>query len=147
MAYKDKTAERLAGRIRQRTFRERKAKARGMPTVVDAEIQDSALALAEWAASKLVVPPGHPLAGQPMVMPDFGIAFIRDALAHRESLLCVARKNAKSATVAVLVLGLLAGPLRRPGLRIGTVSITREKAGELLTPMPTDCGSIRPAGA
>ena len=83
MAYKDKTAERLAGRIRQRTFRERKAKARGMPTVVDAEIQDSALALAEWAASKLVVPPGHPLAGQPMVMPDFGIAFIRDALAHR----------------------------------------------------------------
>ena len=133
MAYKDKTAERLAGRIRQRTFRERKAKARGMPTVVDAEIQDSALALAEWAASKLVVPPGHPLAGQPMVMPDFGIAFIRDALAHRESLLCVARKNAKSATVAVLVLGLLAGPLRRPGLRIGTVSITREKAGELLT--------------
>ena len=43
------------------------------------------------------------------------------------------RKNAKSAIVAVLTLGLLAGPLRRPGLRIGTVSVTREKAGELLT--------------
>ncbi len=32
----------------------------------------------------------------------------------------------------MFVLGLMVGPLRRPGLRIGTVSITREKAGELL---------------
>ena len=31
------------------------------------------------------------------------------------------------------LLGAHKGPLRRPGLRIGTVSVTREKAGELLT--------------
>ena len=96
---------------------------------------DGADALADWARSSLTVPPGHPLAGDPMALSDFGLSFLRDALAPgiRESLLCTARKNAKSATVAVLVLGLLAGPLRRAGLRIGTVSVNREKAGELLT--------------
>ena len=95
---------------------------------------DGADALAEWAAASLKVPPGHPLVGEPMALSDFGLAFLRDALGDgiRENLLCTARKNAKSATVAILVLGLLAGPLRRPGLRIGTVSVNREKAGELL---------------
>ncbi|MCY4666112.1 MAG: terminase large subunit, partial [Acidimicrobiaceae bacterium] len=96
---------------------------------------DPAGALAEWSAERLVVPPGHPLAGEPMMLPDYGVEFIRDALAHRESLLCMGRKNSKSGIVAVLSLGLLVGPLARPGLRIGTVSVTREKAGELLRQM------------
>ena len=70
-----------------------------------------------------------------MELPLYGVAFIRDALTHRESLLCLGRKNAKSAIVAVLGLALLAGPLKRPGLRIGTASLTREKAAELLRQM------------
>ena len=131
-------AEPLSNRERQQRYRDRKKAERQRaerlaaldgPPVVD----QSADALATWAAERLVVPYGHPLAGQPMVIPDYGRRFIADALTHRESLLCLARKNAKSAIAAVLVLGLMAGPLRRPGLRIGTVSITREKAGELLT--------------
>ena len=96
---------------------------------------DPALALAEWSASKLVVPAGHPLAGAPMSLPAYGVEFVRDALVHRESLLCMARKNSKSGIVAVLCLGLLAGPLKRPGLRIGTASVNREKAAELLRQM------------
>ena len=48
-----------------------------------------------------------------------------------ESLNCVARKNAKSAGVAVLVLGYLAGPLMRPGWRCALASLSREKASEL----------------
>ena len=91
-------------------------------------------ALAAWCAEYLVTPPGHPLAGEPMELPDFIADFLRDALADgvTESLLCTARKNSKTAGLAMLVLGMLAGPLRQPGLRIGTVSISREKAGELL---------------
>ena len=70
-----------------------------------------------------------------MALPDYGVDFVRDALSHRESLLCMGRKNSKSGICAVLALGLLVGPLRRPGLRIGTVSISREKAAELLRQM------------
>ena len=29
--------------------------------------------LATWAAETLVVPPGHPLSGRPMVLPDFAV--------------------------------------------------------------------------
>ena len=43
----------------------------------------------------------------------------------------MARKNAKSAIVAVLLLAHLAGPLRRLGWRAGCISLNREKAGEL----------------
>ena len=91
-------------------------------------------ALAAWCGEYLVTPHGHPLAGEPMDLPPFVDLFLRDALADgvTESLLCTARKNSKTGSLAMLVLGMLAGPLRRPGLRIGTVSISREKAGELL---------------
>ena len=58
-----------------------------------------------------------------------------DALASdcREALLCVARKNAKSAIVAAYLLGRLApgSPLRADGYRAGVVSLNREKAAEL----------------
>ena len=91
--------------------------------------------MSAWSEERLKVPPGHPLAGSPMKLPDYGTAFIRAALSHRESLLCIARKNSKSGICAVLSLAILAGPLRRPGLRLGTISITREKAGELLRQM------------
>ena len=92
---------------------------------------DPAQAVATWAEAKLIVPAGHPLAGRPLVLPAFGVGFLRDVFAHRESLLCIARKNAKSAIVAVLVLAHLAGPLRRAGWRCGVGSVSKVKAGEL----------------
>ena len=96
--------------------------------------ENPADALAEWCAESLTVPHGHPLAGQPMVLPSYVHSFLADALAPgvTESLLCTARKNSKTGGIAMLVNGMLAGPLRRPGTRIGAVSVTREKAGELL---------------
>ena len=141
-------AEPLSNRERQARFRARKKAAKARAEVMVAAVNppvvdDPAAALAAWARESLVVPLGHPLTGQPMQLAPFGKAFIADALRHRESLLCTGRKNAKSATIAILILGLLAGPLNVPGLRIGSVSITREKAGELLT----QCRQIAEASA
>ena len=92
-------------------------------------------ALAKWCKSRLVVPPGHPLAGRTLVLPAFGRDYLADALRHRESLLCVARKNAKSAIVAAYLLCRLVGPLRTEGYRAGIVSVNRDKAGELWSQM------------
>ena len=137
MPYKDPVAARLASRERSRRYRVRQRELRAVEdsVVLPAVLDDPASALAGWSAERLVVPPGHPLVGEPMTLPDYGVSFIGDALAHRESLLCMARKNSKSGIVAVLCLGLLAGPLKRSGLRIGTVSVNREKAAELLRQM------------
>ena len=88
-------------------------------------------ALAAWSASSLIVPPGHAAEGQPLTLPAFAEAFLVDALTYPESLLCVARKNAKSAICAVLALGFLAGPLRRTGWRGAVASVNKEKANEL----------------
>ena len=68
-------------------------------------------------------------------MPDYLLAFLSDALTAKESLLCLGRKNAKSCAVAVLLLGLLVGPVRVPGTRVGVASISKEKAGELKAQM------------
>ena len=92
---------------------------------------DPASAFARWCSGKLKVPPGHPRAGKPFHLPDYGRAFIADALSHRESLLCLGRKNAKSAVVAAYLLARLAGPLRFEGYRGGVASLSKEKAGEL----------------
>ena len=92
--------------------------------------------LANWARKRLIIPPGHPLEGQPFRLMRWQVRFIRDALdpATFEALLCIARKNAKSATVAVIVLGHLVGPvhMRKPGWRAGVLSLNRDKANELL---------------
>lgn len=88
-------------------------------------------ALAAWAREKLVVPPGHPAAGQPMVIPEFALDWLRRAWTAHESALSVARKNAKSAIAAVVALGYLCGPLRRDGWRGCVCSLTLEKAAEL----------------
>ena len=65
----------------------------------------------------------------------FAVDWLREALAPgvREAGLFVARKNAKSAVVAVLLLACLSGdgPLRRAGFRCGVASLNREKSGEL----------------
>ena len=75
----------------------------------------------------LIVPPGHPLAGQPMALPEFGRAFLADSFGAHESALCMGRKNAKSAICAVLALGYLIGPLRTPGWRGAIASISKKK--------------------
>ena len=60
------------------------------------------------------------------------LAVLSDCLTHHETLLCIARKNGKSALVALYVLGHLVGPLRRPGWRCGVLSVSRAKSAELL---------------
>lgn len=97
------------------------------------KLHDPAGELFNWAAKYLRVPPGHPKSSTAMVVPEFGRLFIRDVLDDkiREALLCVARKNGKSALVAMLCLGYLVGPIRYAGFRAGVASISKGKAREL----------------
>lgn len=97
----------------------------------DPEIKDPISALATWSAETLKVPPGHSDAGAPLVLPDYATAFLRDALRCRESLLCMARKNGKSAICSVLALGYLCGPLNIAGWRGAVASLSVLKANEL----------------
>lgn len=131
-AYQDREARKLY----QREYRRRKAleattSKQAARSVAPACPADPVGALAAWAASDLVVPPGHPEAGRPMVIPDWGLKFLQDGFSAHESALSVARKNGKSALCAVLALGYLVGPLRSPGWRGAIASISKEKAGEL----------------
>ena len=66
-----------------------------------------------------------------MALPDFAASWLRCSWDAHESALSTARKNAKSAIAAVLALGYLVGPLRRPGWRGAIASISKEKASEL----------------
>ena len=118
---------------RSRAWRaRRKLAAQGRPVDRPALGTDAA-ALAEWAAAKLRIPPGHFRAsGAPFVLEPFQQSIVDDVLRHTETLFCSARKNAKSALIAVIVLGHLLGPLRRAGWRCGVMSVNRGKAGELL---------------
>ena len=81
---------------------------------------DPAAAVYEWAKDKLVIPAGHPRAGEPFELPPYLVDYFRDALAPdtQESLLCIARKNSKSGAVAVLLLAHLVGPLMARGLAL-----------------------------
>ena len=114
-----------------RRRRAAKREAARSPVVVPPLPDDPVGALASWAAATLKVPPGHPLAGQPMALPEFAVSFLRDGWGAHESALAVARKNSKSACLAVLALGFLAGPLRIAGWRGAIASISKEKASEL----------------
>ena len=143
MPYSDPERQRKAMReIRRRSAAKKRAAKRAQITAnngppVPANLPplpaDPAQALADWSRDRLKIPAGHPRAGQPMELPPFGVEFLRDALASdcREALLSVARKNAKSAIVAVYILGALVGPLRQRGYRAGVCSVTKEKAAEL----------------
>ena len=134
MPYRDGTAERLAARERQRRRRARLKAERERAAVLrfpTAAPDDPVGALAEWAASTLKVPPGHPLAGQPMALPPFAVDFLQEGWGAHESALTMGRKNAKSAICAVLALGYLVGPLRTAGWRGAIASVSKEKASEL----------------
>ena len=100
---------------------------------------DIGRALREWSASKLTIPAGHPRAGLPMEIPDYIEDFAREALAPgiKESLLCLARKNAKTSGCAVLALAHLVpgAPLARDGIRLASISIDKIKANELKAEM------------
>ena len=124
--------ERLrAFRARQRAESAHRLDAPTPPVVSVIDHTDPVGALAEWSRTALVVPAGHPLAGEPMVLADFAVDWLRESWDAHESALSTARKNAKSAIAAVLALGYLCGPLRRPGWRGAVASINKEKAGEL----------------
>lgn len=131
MPYKDRTAERLAARERQRRFRARRKAEKALAPVLSGPTADPVGELAAWAAGSLKVPPGHPLACQPMALPDFAEKFLRAGWTAHESACCVARKNSKSAVCAVLALGHLCGPLRSPGWRGAVASVSKGKAAEL----------------
>ena len=133
MPYKDDTARRLASRERQRRWRERqKEKKKVEAPVVPLPVPvDPVGALAAWARDELVVPCGHPAAGQPMALPDYAEEFLRAGWGAHESACSVARKNAKSAACAILCLGFLVGPLRVSGWRGAIASLSKEKASEL----------------
>ena len=66
-----------------------------------------------------------------MALADFAIDWLRDSWDAHESAISTGRKNAKSAIAAILALGYLCGPLRRPGWRGAIASLNKEKAGEL----------------
>ena len=67
-------------------------------------------ALTRWSRENLVVPPGHPLAGEPMELPAFAADFLRDGWKAHESALTCGRKNAKSAICGILGPGLSCRP-------------------------------------
>ena len=128
MAYKDPAARRLANREAQRRYR---AKRKTATVLAFRPPADPVGALVDWSRDVLRVPPGHPRAGQPMELPPFAVDFVRAGWGAHESALALARKNAKSAIVAVLALGYLVGPLRVAGWRGAVASVSKEKANEL----------------
>ena len=90
-------------------------------------------AFEEWT-NDLTTPPGHPLAGRPMVAPAFLVNFVRAVMRPgiKEGVLCTARKNSKTGGIAMLALAHLAegAPFTKPGQRIAVVSLDRGKAAE-----------------
>ena len=132
--YREQNRARL--NAKRRAARKAKASAR-VSAAVPPLPADPVGELARWSRDVLKVPAGHGLAGQPMVLPAFSVRWLRDALAPgiREAGLFMGRKNAKSAIVAVYLLGRLAGPIRQAGYRAGVASVDKAKAGELRAQM------------
>ena len=128
--YKDAAARKRAQRAREAASRAHQLGG-APPAIAVVDHADPVGVLATWASETLIVPPGHPLSGQPMALPDFATKWLREAWTAHESALSTARKNAKSAIAAILALGYLCGPLRRPGWRGAVASLDKGKAAEL----------------
>ena len=127
-AFRDRPSRALYMRDYRRRKREaREAASREAAPVTRAPLADPVGALAAWARETLIVPPGHPLAGEPMALPPFAEDFLRASWGAHESALSMSRKNGKSAICAVLCLGFLVGPLRTPGWRGAVASVSKEK--------------------
>ena len=89
----------------------------------------------DWIRDTLIVPPGHPRAGEPWNLMDWqgAVHRRRHRPEHRWRGRCALRgRMARTALVGALVCAYLVGPLRKPGWRAGILSISRPKAGELL---------------
>ena len=129
--YASATERKRAQRARDRAGRAHRLDAPTPPVVAVADHADPVGALAEWSRGTLVVPPGHPRSGSPLELMPFAVDWLRETWGAHESALSTARKNSKSAIAAVLALGYLVGPLRRPGWRGAIASISKEKAAEL----------------
>ena len=129
--YATATDRKRAQRARDRAGRVHRLDAKAAPVIAVVDHADPVGALAAWSRESLVVPAGHPLAGEPMALADFAVDWLRESWDAHESALSTARKSGKSAIAAVLALGYLVGPLRRPGWRGAIASIGKEKAGEL----------------
>ena len=129
--YASATERKRAQRARDRAGRAHRLDAPTPPVVAVADHADPVGALAAWARKTLVVPPGHPRSGEPLELMPFAVDWLRETWGAHEAALSTARKNAKSAIAAVLALGYLVGPLRRPGWRGAIASTSKEKAAEL----------------
>ena len=69
--------------VYMRAYRaKRRAVSAPAPAVIPPFPSDPAGELARWSRDVLKVPAGHPRAGQPLELPDYGVSFIRDALTH-----------------------------------------------------------------
>ena len=99
MADLDIRRRRRADRERQAAWRARKREGEIAAVVVEESsalaVGTEAAAVAEWSASVLRVPHGHPLSGAPMTVPEYGVAFYVSVFDSeiREALLCLARKK------------------------------------------------------
>ena len=86
MPYANPDVAKVSNRERQRRFRKNRAEQRRLAAMIPPELPDiieaavAAEALAAWCAERLIVPPGHPLQGQPMVMPDYVLDYLADVL-------------------------------------------------------------------
>ena len=136
MPYKDPAKQRKAVREAGRRHYARKKAAKAaarLPSPIDPKSsgEAKAAAVARWAKRTLVVPPGHPLVGQPMALPGYAQEWLAAAFEAKEASLTMARKNAKSAIVAIAYLSFLVGPTRREGFRGAVCSVNLSKANEL----------------
>ena len=114
-----------------RQWRAKKRKEKELTAPDPVTLADPVGALADWSRDNLIVPAGHPLAGEAMTLPDFAGDFLRRGWNSHESALTCGRKNAKSAICGILGLGFLCGPLRQNGFRMAIASLSKEKSNEL----------------
>ena len=125
------TERKRAQRARERASAAHRLDAPAAAVVAVVDHGDPVGVLAEWSRQTLVVPPGHPMAGEPMELLAFADSWLRESWGAHESALSTARKNKKSALAAQLALCFLCGPLRRPGWRGAVASVSKEKSNEL----------------
>ena len=144
-AYRDREARRLYMREYRRRKKTEAAAAEAAAKVVPLVLPDDPVgALAAWARDTLIVPRGHPLAGEPMALPDFAVDFLRASWGAHESALTMGGRTQRAAIAAVLALGHLVGPLRTDGWR-GAVVESQQREGERVEePGGGDRGGVGP---
>lgn len=107
-----------------------------------------------FAEAFLVVPEGK-LVGQPIRLApfqeDFFYAVFDNAVHTRRAILSTARKNAKTGTIAIIVLVFLVGPEAVPNSRLSSGALARKQAAEVYNyaakmalSSPKLAGKIRP---